>query len=169
MGWRGAGGSDPEETWQPPPGLPYAPPPGYRSTASQAGGRTGSPPPPNLPGPSAAGTGAGWATSAPSYPGYPSHQGPPGYGNPGAGWGGYGQPVRDKGATKALILGIVSLLICGLVFGPAAIGEGTKARNRIRASGGALTGDGLALAGIWLGGIGLVAALGLIILRFSGI
>lgn len=114
----------------------------------------------------------------PSTFGNPSAPPPGGYGNPGgaslpppisdgpggaspfvegAGYGyGYGQghyvqPTMDKGARTSLIAAIVGIFICGVLLGPAAVYEGTKARKRIRESNGALTGDGLALAGIVLG------------------
>jgi hypothetical protein len=77
------------------------------------------------------------------------------------------QPQNDKGATRALILGIVSLLICGVLLGPAAIYEGVQSRKRIAQSGGALTGDALALAGIILGVIGVVAAIAVIAFTIS--
>jgi hypothetical protein len=82
---------------------------------------------------------------------------------------GYGyQPTQtDKGARTSLILSIVSLLICGVILGPAAIVEGVKARKRIRESNGRLTGDGMALAGIIIGVIATVAAVFLMIRLFS--
>ena len=43
------------------------------------------------------------------------------------------------------------MFICGVILGPAAFIEGLKARKRIRESGGTLTGDGLALAGMIVG------------------
>lgn len=78
---------------------------------------------------------------------------------PNGSWGvpyGGGAPQREKGASRALILGIVSFFCLPIVFGPAAIHEGTKARKAIAQSGGMLTGDGLALAGVILGAIGLI-------------
>ena len=60
------------------------------------------------------------------------------------------------------MLGIVGFFFCGILFGPAAIVEGVKARKRIRESNGMLTGDGLALAGIIMGSI--VSALYVIVI-----
>lgn len=78
---------------------------------------------------------------------------------------GYGYaPQAEKGATTSLVLGIVGFFICGILLGPAAIIEGVKARKRIRESNGMLTGDGMALAGIILGGIVSALYVGFIIL-----
>jgi hypothetical protein len=74
-----------------------------------------------------------------------------------------GAPLQQTGATNglaiaSLILGIISIptLFCyggGVLFGIAALITGFMARQKIKASGGAQTGDGLALAGIIMGGI----------------
>lgn len=64
-----------------------------------------------------------------------------------------GPPVLDKGARTSLILATVGVFFCGIFGGVAAIYEGSKARTRIRRSGGQLEGDGLALAGIIIGSI----------------
>jgi hypothetical protein len=90
------------------------------------------------------------------------------YGNPyGYGYDPSRGPQLDKGARTSLILSIVGLVVCGVILGPAAIIEGTKARRRIRESNGALKGDGLALAGIIIGVIGTAAALLLIARVFT--
>jgi len=60
----------------------------------------------------------------------------------------------DSQATLSLILGIVGLLCCFL--GPVAIFIGNASRRRIQASGGTLSGGGLATAGFVLGVIGTV-------------
>jgi hypothetical protein len=81
----------------------------------------------------------------------------------------YGQPVppvpappTSSKATTSLILGVVSLFLCGFFTGIPAIIAGVLARREIRASGGAVGGDGLALGGIVTGILGtlwtLVAA-----------
>jgi Domain of unknown function (DUF4190) len=57
------------------------------------------------------------------------------------------------GATKTLVLGLVSVLCCG-ILGPFAIYTGVQTRFRIRVSNGRLGGDGLAIAGIFFGTIG---------------
>jgi len=88
----------------------------------------------------------------------PDHDTPhPGRAAPGRhGWarseGTYTPSVSDRGATKSIVLGIIGLLICGFLFGPAAIVEGIHARRRIAASGGGLTGNARAIVGICLGG-----------------
>ena len=87
-----------------------------------------------------------------AYPAGGMPQSPYGYGY---GYG-YMPPQHEKGATTSLVLGIVSFFICGIIFGPAAIIEGVKARKRIAQSNGQLTGDGMALAGIILGVVYLV-------------
>ena len=59
----------------------------------------------------------------------------------------------------ALVLGIASVVCCGILgipFGIGAIVTGTTSRKRIAASSGRLEGDGTALAGIIIGAIGLV-------------
>jgi Domain of unknown function (DUF4190) len=81
----------------------------------------------------------------------------------------YGQPVppvppppTSGKATTSLVLGVVSLFFCGFFTGIPAIIVGISARREIRASNGALSGDGLALGGIITGILGtlwtLVAA-----------
>jgi hypothetical protein len=73
-----------------------------------------------------------------------------GYSHPG-----YGMQVpNDKGATTALVLGIVSIALCTLAA-PFAIFEGTKSRRRIRESNGTLGGDAMALAGLIMGWVGV--------------
>lgn len=79
-----------------------------------------------------------------------------GYGH--GGYGGYQPRTRDKGAVRSMVLGIVSLLICGIFFGPAAIYQGRKSLKRIEESGGSLDGDGFARAGVILGIIGTIGA-----------
>lgn len=112
-------------------------------------------------------------------PGAPPPAAPFGVGPPGQGYGGYGTGYgypagygygyrpqqQDKGATTALVLGIVAFVICGLVLGPFAMIEGFKSRKRIRDSNGFLTGDGMALAGIILGAVALGVNVLLIILE----
>ena len=84
--------------------------------------------------------------------------------NPGGPGGGYapadpyamprqiGRPPNAPGATKAMWLGIVSLLCCSLL-GPWAIYTGVQVRFRIRVSNGRLGGEGYAIAGIILGAL----------------
>ena len=66
------------------------------------------------------------------------------------------QPQTTPGsATASLILGICSLVICGIIAGPLALVYGNKAKNEIDASGGRLGGRGMATAGIVMGWIGI--------------
>ncbi|HZT66057.1 MAG TPA: DUF4190 domain-containing protein [Acidimicrobiales bacterium] len=68
----------------------------------------------------------------------------------------------DNEAITALVLGILSLLCCA-ILGPVAIVLGRRSRRRIESSGGALSGLGLAIAGMVLGIIGtLFLALGVV-------
>lgn len=68
-------------------------------------------------------------------------------------------------AIGSLVLGIVGLLLCGIILEPIAIILGFQARRKIRASNGALKGEGLAAAGIVLGFIGTaLAIIGIVIL-----
>jgi hypothetical protein len=53
-------------------------------------------------------------------------------------------PVNNNDGAYALVFGILSLLCCGVIFGPLAISKGSKA------------GDGLGTAGMILGILGLV-------------
>jgi hypothetical protein len=73
---------------------------------------------------------------------------------PGA--GGYAAPRTDGLAIASLIVGILSLLCCGVLLGPAAAIMGFISRNRITASGGAVSGGGLAMAGLILGVVGFL-------------
>lgn len=61
--------------------------------------------------------------------------------------------VTDKGANVSIVLGVVGIFLCGILLGPAAIVEGVKARRRIAASGGGLSGNARALVGIVIGGV----------------
>ncbi len=104
----------------------------------------------------------------PAYP--PQPQPPPGYApQPYGAYGpyqpppyGYGPPPpRTNGmAVASLVLGIVWVYWVGSIL---AVVFGFVARSQIKASGGAQTGDGMAIAGIVLGFIG-VATLVLFVL-----
>lgn len=60
--------------------------------------------------------------------------------------------ARARGAVAALVLGLLACIpLCGLPFGPFAIGLGLCAKERIRQSAGRLGGNGMATAGIVLG------------------
>lgn len=69
-----------------------------------------------------------------------------------------GAPMA-KGAKGAFVLGILSLACFHLLTGIPAILVGYKARHRVRASGGQLAGDNLALAGMVMGAIGILLTL----------
>jgi hypothetical protein len=121
----------PEGTGQqggPPPGQ-WGQPGGYPPPPGQSAGY---PPPPGQPG-------------QPPYGGYPP--GPPMYTPPPS-------APTSGGATTSLVLGIASLVLCGLFTGIPAIILGVKARREIRESNGRTGGDGLALGGIITGVIG---------------
>ena len=60
-------------------------------------------------------------------------------------------PGTPGKAIAALILSIVGLVLCPYVFSVLALVFGYMARGEIKRSGGALGGDGLALAGIIIG------------------
>jgi ABC-type Fe3+ transport system permease subunit len=66
--------------------------------------------------------------------------------------GGQSAPTHGS-ATTALVLGILSFVVCGLLGIPAYI-IGKRAEREVRASQGTLSGEGLAKAG-WI--LGLVA------------
>ncbi len=76
------------------------------------------------------------------------------YGTPAQQYGGYGPPPSDGSATVALVLGILSIVMCGFLTGIPAMIIGRSSRKRIQASGGALGGEGLATAGFWTGLVG---------------
>ena len=59
-------------------------------------------------------------------------------------------------AVAALVTGIVGLLCCGFVTGIPAVILGMMSRKKIAESGGRLSGDGMALAGIITGAIAIV-------------
>lgn len=149
-----------------PPPPPPPPPPG------------GSPPPPPPPPPS-------WSAPPPPPPTTPSYTAPPppSYGGtPGAGPGtGYGPtpaytgPAAGSGqktnvlAIVSLVTGILAVLTCGGcgVLSIGAIVCGVLGRNQIKASNGLEQGDGMALAGLITGAVGLVLGLGWLILSVA--
>lgn len=123
----------PESEQQPPP-----PPPGY--------GQVPQGPP---------------AYGQPTY-GQPAY-GPPAYGQPAYGQQpyGYGYPQAPQSsgkATAAMIVGIVSIVVCyvGVLIGPVAIVLAVQAKKDIRRSNGTQTGDGMATAGLITGIVGTV-------------
>ncbi|HEV2954170.1 MAG TPA: DUF4190 domain-containing protein [Candidatus Dormibacteraeota bacterium] len=148
----------------PPPGSGYSPlAPGYPPPAP------GYPPPapgypqplPGYPQPA-----PGYPQPAPGYPqpapGYP--QPAPGYPQPALGfntppWAPSARPLAgetDSGALWSLILAVLGGLTCGFILSPIAFFLGVSALRRVRASGGALSGEALAQVGKWLGLAGAV-------------
>ena len=79
-------------------------------------------------------------------------------------YGGQSAPTHGS-ATTALVLGILSFVICGLLGIPAYI-IGRRAEREVRASQGRLSGEGLAKAG-WILGIVALALLALQIILFA--
>ena len=69
--------------------------------------------------------------------------------------GGPGPAQNAPNATTALVLGILSVVLCPLL-GPVAWSLGRKAEQSVDASGGALGGRGVATAGKVLGIIGTI-------------
>jgi Domain of unknown function (DUF4190) len=133
---------------QPPGGQPpYAPPP------------AGSPPP--------------YGAPAPGPPAYPASGGQPTFGQPpgqpppfGAPQPAFGGPpiAQTQGtngkAIAALVLGVLSVLCFGILAGIPAIILGVMARKDVAEGRG--TGDGLALAGLILGGLSILITIGVI-------
>jgi hypothetical protein len=62
--------------------------------------------------------------------------------------------LRDRGATRALVLGLLAMWFG--VLAPFAIFSATRSLLRIRASNGALTGAARATAGLVAGAIGML-------------
>lgn len=86
----------------------------------------------------------------------------------------YGQQPQGPTGTNnkaiwALVLGILSILCCGIVAGIPALILGRSAKAEIDASGGAQTGRGLAQAGFILGIISIVWTIVAIILYATGV
>ncbi len=79
-----------------------------------------------------------------------------------AGGGAMVERKRSGKAIGALVCGIISLILFGIILGVVAVVLGTMARKEIRENPN-LDGDGMALAGIITGAIGAVLALVLII------
>ncbi len=63
--------------------------------------------------------------------------------------------MRDRTATRALILGVLSLPFA--IFAPFAIWSGARSLRRISASNGVLRGSASSLAGLVAGILGLAA------------
>jgi hypothetical protein len=88
----------------------------------------------------------------------------------GPGYGATAAPARNGFGIAALVLGLLALLLCwtiigGIVFGILALIFGLL--GRARAKRGEATNGGLSVAGIVLGILGLLAAIGLVALGAS--
>jgi len=113
----------------------------------------------------------GWQQGPPPPPPPPPSQG---YTPPPPGYGGYSQrpPAQTEGtAITALVLAIVSFVVCPIIPAVVALFMCPGARRKIEGSGGSLTGEGLVTAakiiswvniGLWSAGIALFVVLGII-------
>lgn len=128
--------------------MSYPPPP-----PNQPDDSAGTPPPPPY----------GSAPPPPPYGSPPPPYGappPPGYGYPAG--GGYAVPSSNQKALWSMILGILSLVCCGVITGIVAVVLAQQAKREIAASGGMQSGAGQAQAGFILGIIGIaLTAIGL--------
>lgn len=89
---------------------------------------------------------------------------------PPPGPGGYAAPQTNQKALWSMILGILSLVCCGLLAGIPALILGNSAQKEIAASGGMQTGEGMAKAGVILGWISIaLSILGLIFAIVTGV
>jgi hypothetical protein len=78
-------------------------------------------------------------------------------------------PQTNQKALWSMILGILSLVCCGLLAGIPALILGNSAQKEIAASGGAQSGEGMAKAGVILGWISIaLSILGLIFAITTG-
>ncbi len=84
----------------------------------------------------------------------PQQPGPPPY-------GGYLAPPPNHGsAVTALVLGILSVVLCGFFTGIPAMVLGRRVVRDVRASGGTIGGEGLGQAGFWTGVVGTFLSCG---------
>jgi hypothetical protein len=90
----------------------------------------------------------------PGQPGQPGQPGGPSGGYPGYGY--QGPPPNHGSAVTSLVLGILSLVLCGFITGIPAMVMGRRVIREVRASNGTLGGEGLAQAGFWTGLVGTV-------------
>lgn len=90
--------------------------------------------------------------------------------NPYSGSYGGGVPQPHPKGTTVLVLGIVSLFICGIILGPIALIQGNKALREIDANPAAYTNRQSVVIGRILGIVALVlSVIGLIITVFYGL
>ncbi|HSJ21452.1 MAG TPA: DUF4190 domain-containing protein [Nocardioidaceae bacterium] len=83
---------------------------------------------------------------------------------PDAGGYGYATPQTNQKALWSMILGILSIVACGLLAGVPALILGSSAKKEIAAAQGAQTGEGMATAGVVLGWISV--AISVVVLLF---
>jgi Domain of unknown function (DUF4190) len=161
--------------------MSYDPPP--PGPGQEPEGQGGQPPPPPPPPPSEPQwnpqSGSGYGQEGSGQQGYGQQgygqqgygQQPPGYPPPGAP-GGYGQAPTQTSplAIVSLVLGILGLPCCAfLLLSIGAVVTGFLARKQIQESQGRLKGDGMALAGLILGGVGLVVSVLYWVLVLTGV
>ena len=103
---------------------------------------------------------------APPPPGYSGGYGgyPYGYGYPGG-----VAPRTDGTAIAALVLAIVSFVLCPLIPAVVALALIPGSRRTIKASGGTLSGDSILTAAKWIAWINVVLAGLFVILIFIGV
>jgi ABC-type Fe3+ transport system permease subunit len=87
---------------------------------------------------------------------------------------GVARPPNHPRAVPSLVLGILSLVLCGFFTGIPAMVMGRQALREIRASGGALGGEGMAKGGFWTGLVstvwtGLVTAFVVVVFVFGAV
>jgi hypothetical protein len=90
----------------------------------------------------------------PPQPGQPGQPGGPYGGYPGYGY--QGPPPNHGSAVTSLVLGILSLVMCGFFTGIPAMVTGRRVIRETRASHGTVGGEGLGQAGFWTGLVGTV-------------
>jgi hypothetical protein len=144
-----------------PPGPPSGEQP-ENQPGEQPGDRPGEPP-----------SAPGWGQQPPDYGAQQGYGQPAGYGQAPPPYGapqppaGFPPPTNGK-ATASLIVGITTLVLswcCGAgVFGLIAIVLGVKGRSEIRRSGGAQSGEGIAMAGIVTGAIAILLGILVVVL-----
>ena len=115
----GAAGAAPGWAAAPPP--PPPPPPSYPAAAQGAQPGYQSAPPPSYAAAPAAGAAGSYGTVAPYQPG----------------------PQTSNKAVVAMVMAILSFVVCPVILAIAALIVGGQAKSEIRASNGWLTGDGL--------------------------
>jgi hypothetical protein len=144
------------------PANPYGPPPTPPNPYAAPEPGVGGPPPTTPPTYEQAPYGqAPYGQEPYGQPSYPQPGYPPAPGYPGAPYGYAAPPPNDGGATAAMIVGIVSLVLAcgygiGLLGAPVALVMGRRSMKRIDASQGTLGGRGMALAGFVMGIIGTI-------------